>query len=157
MGKCNKKKKDTAEKNNICYFSAMLYQQHIMLVYPTTWKYGEMMQQLWDQLEDIMSRQVNIEAIWIRSHCGIQKNDVADELARRGILESNLFDSVSNPAYNGGSTVHHKTHSQEQYSASSDTSRRINYIQKSGGGSTTLGHNKLQSADCCFPPRAQRG
>ncbi len=31
--------------------------------------YGELMRHLWDRLENIMSREVNIEAIWIPSHC----------------------------------------------------------------------------------------
>ncbi len=53
--------------------------------------YAEMMRQLWDQIKLTLSPEENIEAIWIPSHSGIQKNDVADELARRGIRESNLL------------------------------------------------------------------
>ncbi len=54
-------------------------------------KYGNMMRKLWDSLENIMSHEVDIECVWIPSHCGLPKNDAADELARRGILESNLL------------------------------------------------------------------
>ncbi len=32
-----------------------------------------------------------VEFIWIPSHCGLPKNDAAEELARSGILESNLL------------------------------------------------------------------
>ncbi len=53
--------------------------------------YGEMMRKLWDILENIMSREVDIECIWIPSTCGLPNNDAADELARRGIFESNLL------------------------------------------------------------------
>ncbi len=49
------------------------------------------MRQLWDRLENIKSREVNIDGIWIPSHCRLPKNDAADELARRGILESGLL------------------------------------------------------------------
>ncbi len=38
-----------------------------------------------------MSREIDIECIWIPSHRGLPKNDAADELARRGILESDLL------------------------------------------------------------------
>ncbi len=54
-------------------------------------KYGGIMQKLWESLENIMSREVDIECIWLPSHCGLPKNDAADGLDRRGILESNLL------------------------------------------------------------------
>ncbi len=83
---------------------------------------AEMMRQLWDQIELILSREVNIEAIWIPSHCGIQKNDVADELARRGILESNLLTQHAIPLTMEAARSIIKPTVQTQHSERSDTS-----------------------------------
>ncbi len=42
-------------------------------------------------LENIISCEIDTECIWIPSHCALPKNDAADELSGRGILESNLL------------------------------------------------------------------
>lgn len=60
-------------------------------------RYGEMIRQLWGLMEQLMSREIFIECIWIPSHCGISRNDAADDLARRGIWESNLLDHQAIP------------------------------------------------------------
>ncbi len=52
--------------------------------------YGEMMRNLWNILEKLMSQEIDIVCIWIPSHCRLPKKDAADESAQRRTLESNL-------------------------------------------------------------------
>ena len=45
---------------------------------------------LWNIMANILSRGHYIQAVWIPSHCGIDGNEAADELANKAALQNSL-------------------------------------------------------------------